>query len=90
MIHELKTINPHFSEIWASLKTFEVRKEDNRNFHKGDTLILMEYLPQNGQPFSGRKIEVEVTHILRDEEYGIMPGYCILSINIIHRYDNNG
>lgn len=88
MVHHLKTVNPHFSEVWASLKTFEIRGEGDRDFNKGDTLVLMEFLPENNC-FSGRKIEAKVTHILRGKEWGIMDGYCILSINLIQRYGSN-
>jgi len=27
-IHELKTIQPHFDNVWCGLKSFEVRKDD--------------------------------------------------------------
>ena len=39
MIHELKIWNEYFEEVFMGYKTFEVRKND-RDFKKGDTLIL--------------------------------------------------
>lgn len=77
--HDLKTIQPHFNHVWNNLKTFEIRKED-RNFKVGDLIRLHEYDPQS-KTYSNRQATRIITHILRDDsEFGLMPGYCILSI----------
>lgn len=80
MTHELKTVNPHFTDVWEGRKTFEIRKND-RDFKIGDSLILKEYDPSTDS-YSGRKITCQITHILQGGEYGIDPDYCILSINV--------
>jgi hypothetical protein len=39
--HELKTINPYFTEVLEGLKNFEVRFND-RDFNVGDEVRLQE------------------------------------------------
>lgn len=77
MQHELKIRPGYFGPLKAGRKTAELRKDD-RNYQVGDILHLREY--DNGK-YTGRCISVDVTHVLRNcEEYGLMSGYCILSI----------
>lgn len=45
MIHELKTWPPYFDDVASGVKTVELRREDDRNFEVGDTLILREWDP---------------------------------------------
>ena len=76
--HNLKTIEPHFSNVLNGSKTFEVRLND-RDYQVGDFLMLTEY------PYVGElslSIETQITHILTHFEYpqGIKKGYVILSI----------
>jgi hypothetical protein len=44
MKHELKTINPFFTDIMKKVKNFEIRKND-RDFKIGDILVLKEFIP---------------------------------------------
>lgn len=83
MKQELKTVNPHFQQIWDRKKTFEIRKDD-RGYKVGDILFLREYTKgavyEHGVDYSGRIAIRTVSHILRDApECGLAPGYCILS-----------
>lgn len=76
--HDLKTVEPHFSNVLNGSKTFEIRLND-RDYQVGDYLMLMEY------PFTGElhlTVEVKVTHILTHDDYpqGIKPGYVVMSI----------
>lgn len=73
-VHHLK-IKPEYLEAVASgKKTFELRRDD-RGFKVGDTLLLE--LVDAPDCFAA----VEVTYILRNvPEYGLEPGYAILSI----------
>jgi hypothetical protein len=80
MIHRLKTIQPYYGKVRNKQKRFEIRKAD-REFKVGDTLILQEYDPIL-QTYSGRECAVKVLYILTDaKEYGLMDGYCLMSIS---------
>lgn len=76
--HHLKTINPHFSQIWDGLKTFEIRQDD-RGYEVGDTLHLKE-TDQTGEVYTGREIYVKVSHMIRGGQYGIAQDYVVMSI----------
>lgn len=80
--HELKTINPHFKNLWCGVKKFEIRKND-RDFKEGDVLILKEYEPES-DTYTGRFLKCRITHVLADDDYpmGLKEGYCILSLRI--------
>ena len=76
-VHQLKILPQHFQDVLSGRKTFELRKDD-RGYQVGDELILAEW---DGEKYTGVAIPVRVTHILRNHpEYGLMDGYCILSI----------
>ena len=80
MIHELKTWPEYFEKVLNGDKTFELRKND-RNYRKGDTLILKEWNP-NEKQYTGRRVIVFVSNVLKDAiELGLMDGYCIMSIS---------
>lgn len=82
VLHALKTIQPFFDNVKNGIKTFEIRKRD-RSFHIDDILILQEYDPTNNT-YTGSLICVQITDILYDKpEYGLMPGYCIISFKNI-------
>ena len=53
--HKLKTLPEFFKAIQKGEKTFELRKND-RDFKKGDVLILMEFIPCKTCGGSGRAI----------------------------------
>ena len=94
--HELKTVNPWFSDIWDGKKNFEVRKDD-RGFKVGDILRLREFEPNalhgdneeylillSGNPYSGREIRCIVEYIL---PAGSLPDlkYCVMGIYVTSR-----
>ena len=62
MVHELKTWPEYFQEVFMGHKPFEVRLND-RDYKKGDTLILKEYDPVN-ETFSGRQLARGVSYVL--------------------------
>ena len=73
----LKILPYYFTEVCAGRKRAELRKDD-RHFEVGDNLMLQEW---DGKKYTGRRIIVRVTHILRNApEYGLQDGFCILSI----------
>ena len=81
-IHELKTIEPYFSDICREQKTFEIRKDD-RNFQEGDLLLLRKYNPETKE-YSTRQILCEITYIIPAGTFeGLAPGYCAMGIECI-------
>ena len=75
MIHELKTEQPIFDDVFYNRKEFEVRKND-RNFKIGDRLKLVEF------PFSGRQKFVlkEIKYILKGGNFGLADDYVVLGL----------
>ena len=77
-IHELKTIQPYFEDVWCDRKTFEIRKND-RDFQINDLLVLKEY---NGMML--RNIVAKIIYILDDINY-VKEGFVILGIKILEK-----
>lgn len=78
MTHELKTWPGYFEEIFMGHKTFEIRKND-RDFKKGDILILKEYIPSTKE-YTGRQMARNVLYLLDGGVFGIEEGYVVMSI----------
>jgi len=53
MIHELKTWPEYFKDVKSGKKSFEIRKDD-RDFNKGDVLLLREFKPCKNCMGTGR------------------------------------
>ena len=64
-------------------KTFECRKND-RGFNIGDELFLREYFPDL-EDYSGRTVHCKVKYVLQGERFGIVPGFCVMGIDIIRK-----
>lgn len=79
MTHELKTWNEYFEEMFIGNKTFEIRKND-RDFKKGDTLILKEWDPKT-EKYTGREVSKSVTYILDDGKFGLEKGFVAMAIH---------
>lgn len=77
--HELKTWPDYFYRIFSGQKRFEVRKND-RDFQIGDVLYLKEYDPETGE-YTGRELFKNVTYVLKGGQFGIVDGYCVMSIS---------
>lgn len=85
-IHELKTDPKVFRESWDERKLFEIRKND-RNFKRGDRLLLRETVYNGeqmaaGKPleYTGRAIEQTITYVMHGPLYGLKDGWVILSV----------
>lgn len=76
-VHELKTKDLFFRDVFSGRKTFEVRKND-RGFMPGDVLVLHEY--KDADIYTGRSICVFVLYILDGGQYGIDKDYCVMGI----------
>lgn len=78
IIHELKIDTKHFWDVVNQRKKAEMRLND-RNFQVGDEIILHEL--ENGT-LTGNGLYVVISHILTGVEFGIIEGYCMLSIEV--------
>lgn len=84
--HDLKIWPEFFDSIQSGEKTFDLRQEDNRHFDVGDILLLRELAPQWSQ-YTGRKIRLRVTYLLRHNQnagcaatFGLRPNYVIMGL----------
>lgn len=74
---EKKILPGYFKAVRRREKTFELRKDDS-DYEVGDVLVLREW---DGTKYTGNQLRREITYILRGaERFGLMEGYCILSI----------
>ncbi len=82
MEHDLKTYTKYFNQLQQGEKTFELRKDD-RDYKVDDIITLSDYCPLKDE-YLGRCLSYRIIGILSNcEEFGLMKGYCILSIKII-------
>ncbi len=86
-LHSLKIAPVYFDAVRNGVKRAEVRLDD-RHFAVGDTLVLREYLGRDSNgidDYTGRVVDVCVTHVLRHEDLpdGIPYGYAVLSIEVV-------
>ncbi len=79
-IHKLKIWKEYFEVVSSGYKTFELRKND-RDYKKGDILILEEWDPEK-EVYTNRTIEGEVIYILNGPSFGLLEGYCIMSLKL--------
>ncbi len=73
--HVLKTWPEYFSEILSGAKVFEIR-EDDRDFHSGDIVELLEYVPGINE-FTGRSVTKQIGFIT---DFQQRPGYVVFSL----------
>ncbi len=78
MKHELKIYPEYFNAIKTGEKRFEARKND-RGYKVGDLLRLREYHWGHCE-HTGNEVTVIVTYILEGNKFGVIDGYCIMSI----------
>jgi ASC-1-like (ASCH) protein len=84
-VHELKCEEPHFSDIEAGRKRFEVRFDD-RDYQVGDLL----HLRSLDATKADIRLRIKVIHILRGGRFGafgVMPGYVVMSIELMEAHD---
>lgn len=78
MIHELKTLEKYFEEVFMGRKTFEIRRND-RDFKKGDILILKEWDRLRGA-FTGRELSRTVTYVFKGGSFGLEKDFVVMAI----------
>lgn len=76
--HQLKTWPMYFQAIKSGEKTFEARLND-RDFKRGDVLVLQEYNPEKSM-YTGQQIIKQVGFILYGPSFGVEAGHCIMSL----------
>jgi hypothetical protein len=93
MIHELKTDSEVFEMSWNGIKDYEIRFND-RNFKPFQDILLRETVysgeeMKGGMPleYTGRAIGGRINSII-ENRYGLMPGWCILNVNL-HTFNKN-
>lgn len=79
MIHELKCWPEYFQAVADGAKTAEWRREDDRHFDLGDSLVLRERDPA-ANAYTGRELVAVVTHLVRGPVFGIPEGYVMMSL----------
>lgn len=87
LTHNLKCWPKPFQAMVDDLKPWEFRKDD-RGYEVGDTLHLMEWVPEGdpvccvefAEEYTGRTLDVVVMHIVRGPEFGIPAGFCVMSV----------
>lgn len=77
--HELKVWPQFFDDIFHRRKMFDVRKND-RDYRVGDWAIFRNYDPES-KTYLGGICGREITYILDGGQFGIEPGYVVLSLN---------
>ena len=78
--HQLKTINPFYTDMVDGYKNFECRLND-RDFKVGDILILSEWHGKE-TGYSGSQIEKRITYIL-SSFVGLKKNYVVLGLDEI-------
>jgi len=75
--HELKIEPRYFTLVSKRIKTFEVRQND-RDFHVGDFVILKEYSHKDGG-YTGRSVSFQIGFVLQGA-YGLALDTCCFSL----------
>lgn len=76
--HELKTWPEFFAAVRDGRKTFELRQDD-RDYHEGDTLTLREWEPGRAD-YTGAVERRRITYVLRGPLFGLPAGRVILAL----------
>lgn len=80
--HYLKILIQYYKDVLMLKKRFEVRKND-RDFKEGEYLILMP-INKDGKVIKGLPfVTFQIIYILNGGQFGIEPGYCVMSINYV-------
>lgn len=88
--HDLKCSPEPFAALITGAKTHEFRRDD-RGFQVGDVLRLREWDPtprpwrgdiedDRARGYTGRELRRRVTYISRGPDWGIPPGYVVMSL----------
>lgn len=86
---ESSDFNAKFGLI-SSISTDDDKIYIDRDFFPGQIILLREY-NDTVNFYTGKMIFVSVEYILSDVDYpnALKIGHCIMSINVLHKVDNN-
>ena len=79
--HYLKTWPEYFQQVKKRKKKFEIRLND-RDFQRGDILILQEFNPDTQSYTGSPDITAVITYMLQNEMF-LQPGCVAMSINVL-------
>lgn len=81
--HDIKLHKRYFDEVASGNKTFEIREND-RDYQRGDKVLLLEYDPYETKPMpgdrkglTGRKISAKIGFVSTYEQ---QPNFVVLSL----------
>jgi hypothetical protein len=77
VVHELKAWPEFYELVTVGEKTAELRKND-RDFHRGDQLLLREWCPKTGR-YTGHECLVNISGVLTSSP-GMRRGFCLISM----------
>ena len=80
MIHNLKIQKKYADAICGGVKTFEIRKEDDKHFEIGDVITF--YVVDLNAYHRIEEMAYFVPYVIRHSDFpdGIPEGYCVFSI----------
>lgn len=80
--HFLKTLPEYWDAVERGEKTFEVRRDD-RGFQRGDTVVLvrLDRYANGALLESHARLRFTIGWILTGGQFGIEPGYVVLSLH---------
>jgi ASC-1-like (ASCH) protein len=94
MEHDLKCWPHEFDAVKRGDKTFEVRRNDDRDFAEGDVLLLRKWDPAREDYVIGdsdgytqvaryaNTLRAVVTYILHGGRFGLPLGLCVMAIRV--------
>ena len=68
MIHKLKILNCYYEAVKAGIKTFEIRRNSDRGFQKGDQIVLMAIHGDGCKDLAEEDIRGEITYVTNYEQ----------------------
>jgi len=84
MVHLLKILPCYFEAVDRGEKRFEIRKNHDRGFQKGDVVNLQEYDPDKGvtnlEHHTGREILTEITYV---SDYDQPPNQVVFGFKVL-------
>lgn len=94
MIHHLKIWPGSFDAVMAGEKLHDIRSTKDRNFTKGDLVVLHEWVPSDAQQvgidqievisgsYTGRKTMRKISYVSHPNSWGLPPNLCVFSMTI--------